>query len=71
MAVHITCENKDCVWRFSNGHCTRKNLKVDENGTCQGQEGVNKLMTQYPGSNNPGVIHGSHGYTQGRGKVFK
>ena len=71
MAVVITCEKTDCVWRFTNGHCQRKNMKVDEIGTCLGQEGVNKLMTHYPGSQSPSVSHGSHGYTQGRGRVFK
>ena len=71
MAVHITCENKDCVWRFSNGNCQRKNLRVDDIGTCHGQETVNRLMTQYPGGQNPGVSHGSHGYSQHHGRVLK
>lgn len=71
MAVVINCDRTECVWRFSNGHCQRKNLRVDDIGTCLGQETANKLMTQYPGGQSPAVHHGSHGYTQGHGRVIR
>ena len=71
LAVVIECNKTDCVWRFSTGHCTRKNLKIDDIGVCLGQESANRLMTQYPGSQSPKVSHGSHGYTQGHGMVIR
>ena len=71
VSVRINCDKVDCVWRFSNGSCTRKNLRVDDIGTCHGQETVNRLMTQYPGSQSPGVSHGGHGYAQKHGRVIR